>query len=295
MSAVRLVFPLVVATVLAVVATATHRRLRPNLAAPLLTVAIAAVTFAIVPAVAVIALGYFAHRLELGGALEWCGDVLGMHAPVPPWLGLPALIVAALAAVRTRAVLRSWRHFRRVSSDGVETATSDALFAYTLPGAGGQIIVSSNLLAELDADELAVVLSHEQAHARHRHDRHVLVAAVADALMPLVRPLQRRLLFTLERWADEEAVAASGGNRTMVACTLARVALSRDHDHGPAPATAVARLGVAGRVEALLDPPALARPRLWIALMGTGIFAVLGAGVVQLHHIAPLVAALCPG
>jgi beta-lactamase regulating signal transducer with metallopeptidase domain len=170
---------------------------------------------------------------------------------------------------------------------------SAALFAYTLPGRGGQVVMSSGLVGELTPEELAVVLAHERAHALHRHDRHVLIADLANAVVPVVRPLQRRLVFALERWADETAVAITGADRRMVAHTLARVALS--HDVGPAPAVAFGGLGVAARVEALLDPPSLSRARLWVTVMSVGIGTVAAAGAVQVHHVVPLLVALCPG
>ncbi len=293
MISVQLIAPLVVAAVVAIAATATHRRLQPMIAAPLLTATIAAVSFAVAPSTLVIALGFLAHQPLFGGALAWCRDALGLHAAIPSWLGIPALALVVLAVIRSRSVIGSWRRYRRLEPAVPEVIESDALFAYTLPGRGGQIVLSSGLIGELAPEELAVVLAHERAHVLHRHDRHVLVADLADAIFPFVRPLQRRLVFVLERWADETAVAAVGGDRRMVARTLARVALS--HAPGPAPAVAFGGLGVAARVEALLDPPSVSRARLWLTVMITGIAVVTLAGAVQVHHVAPLLVALCPG
>jgi hypothetical protein len=290
---VQLIAPLLIATVVAVAATATHRRLHPTIAAPLLTATIAAVSFAAAPTMFVIGVGYLAHEPMFGGALAWCRDALGLHAAIPSWLGLPALTLVVLAVVRTRSVVRSWRSYRRLHSMAPEVIESRALFAYTLPGRGGQIVMSSGLVGELAPDELAVVLAHERAHALHRHDRHVLVADLADAVLPFVRPLRSRLVFVLERWADDAAAAAVGGDRRLVARTLARVALS--HAAGPAPAVAFGGLGVAARVEALLNPPSVSGARLWAVVMITGIAAVAAAGAVQVHHVVPLLVALCPG
>lgn len=293
MISVQLIFPLVIAAVVAIAATATHRRLRPRLAAPLLTATIAAVSLAIAPSMFVIGLGYLAHERLFGSPLAWCRDALGLHAAIPSWLGLPALGFDVLAVVRARSVIRSWRRFRRCHSSAAEVIESEAMFAYTLPGPGGQVVVSSGLVRKLTPEELAVVLAHEHAHALHRHDRHVLIADLANAMVPLVRPLQRRLVFVLERWADETAVATTGGDRRMVARTLANVALS--HAPGPAPAVAFGGLGVAARVEALLNPPSLSCARVWMTVMGAGIATVALAGTVQVHHVIPLLVALCPG
>jgi Zn-dependent protease with chaperone function len=150
---------------------------------------------------------------------------------------------------RLRSVLRSWRRLRSPRSDGFEIVPSDSLFAYTLPGRG-RVIVSSGLVRTLEPEELAIVLAHEVAHALHRHDRYVLTAELGAALVPFVHPLRRRLLFALERWAEEAAVACVQGDRPKVARTLARVALV--DEAVPAAAVGIAWLGVAGRFEALL-------------------------------------------
>jgi peptidase M48-like protein len=290
---VELIAPLIIAAVVAIAATATHRRLQPMIAAPLLTATIAAVSLAVAPAILVLALGYLAHRPLVGGTLAWCHDAFGLHAAIPSWLGLPALAFVVLGVVRTRSVVRSWRRYHRHQSAAPEVIESEALFAYTFPGPGGQIVMSSGLVGELAPEELAVVLAHERAHALHRHDRHVLVADLADAVVPFIRPLQRRLVFVLERWADETAVATTGGDRRVVARTLARVALS--HATQPGSAVAFSGLGVAARVDALLDPPSVSRARLWVTVMTAGIAAVVAAGAVQVHHVVPLLVALCPG
>jgi beta-lactamase regulating signal transducer with metallopeptidase domain len=201
--------------------------------------------------------------------------------------------LVVLAVVRSQSVIRSWKGYRRLDPAVPEVVESEALFAYTLPGRGGQIVLSSGLVGELAPEELAVVLAHERAHVLHRHDRLVLVADLANAIVPFVRPLQRRLVFVLERWADETAVATIGGDRRVVARTLARVALS--HGGVPAPAVAFGGLGVAARVDALLDPPSGAGSRPWMMVMATGVVAVAIAGVVQVHHVLPLLLALCPG
>ena len=151
-------------------------------------------------------------------------------------------------------------------------------------------MLSSGLIELLDDDEQAVVLAHEQAHARHRHDRYLLVAQLAAAAVPALRPLTSRVQFSIERWADE-AAAAECGDRDFVARTLGKVAL---YDASPAGMLSFAGLGVSARVGALLAEPAPA-PRnatmlgLWLAIGFTGVLALF-----QLHHLLSLVTALCP-
>ena len=108
----------------------------------------------------------------------------------------------------------------------VEITDHDQTFAFTLPGRGGQVVLSTGLIDMLDEAEQQVVLAHERAHAHHRHDRYLLTAQLAAAVMPLLRPLAGRLQFSLERWADETAVARCG-DRGFVARTLGKVALRR--------------------------------------------------------------------
>lgn len=292
MISLRLIVPLFAAAVAGVAATAMHRRLPSRLAAPLLAATVAAVTFAVAPAIVVVAMGYLAHLPWLSGAFAWCRDALGIHTPIPGWLGLPAVGLLGVAVVRVGMVVTSWRFFRRATSRGDVIVPSAALFAYTLPGPGRQVVVSSGLVEYLTPAELEVVLAHERAHADHRHDRYVLTADLANAFVPLVRPLRRRLLFTLERWADEAAVSHADGDRAMVARTLARVALAGGTV--PAGALGVVGLGVGGRVDALLDPPVLGRPGPWIFVMVAGVALVGAAGAVQLHHLLPVLIALCP-
>jgi hypothetical protein len=288
---IRLIIPLLLAATVGVAATATHRKLPPRLAAALLALTIASLTIAVVPALLLVALGWLTHQSILDGALTWCRHALGAHGEIPAWIGVPAAVVLGVSAVRITSVVRSWRLFHRRGSNGYEVVASDALFAYTLPGAGGQTLVSAALVDSLTPTELAVVLAHEQAHAEHRHDRYVLAADLADAMMPLLRPLRRRLVFVLERWADEAAVSQADGDRTMVARTLARVALA--HDTVPTPAMGVAGLGVVGRVDALLNPPQGGRTAVWASVMAAGVAAAATAAALQLHHLFPLVIVLC--
>lgn len=291
MNSLQLILPLGVAAAMAVAIAATHRRIPPRYAALLLSATIIAVSLAVLPALAILAVGYVAHLSMMGGIVEWCQDALGVHTPVPSWLGLPSLAIVLLAVTRVGSVFRSWRSIRRTDVGEPEVVRSKSWFAYTLPGPGGRIVVSSALVDALTPDELAVVICHERTHARHRHDRYVLVADIANALLPVIRPLQHRLLFALERWADEASVSAASGDRNTVARTIARVALA--HAPGPAPATGLVGLGVAARVDALSNPRTLLRPNAWTTAVAIGPVAVLGAATVQVHHLIPLIVALC--
>lgn len=286
-----LVLPLIVAVGLAIVVTTSHRRLPPVVAARAVTITLAVVAMAAVPTVWIVAFGFVSHLPVLGGRLDWCAEAVGVNGPVPFWVGVPAVMVSVAGVVRVRVVLRSYRQLRHDRPGGVEIAEHDRPFAFTLPGRGGHVVLSSGLIDMLDEAEQGVVLEHEQAHASHRHDRYLLTAQLAAALVPILRPLAGRLQFSLERWADEMAVTHCG-DRAFVGRTLGKVAL---RSVAPAGALGFAGLGVPARVAALLGPPTMplrssAQVALWGAIAMTGVLAAF-----QLHHLAGLITALCPG
>jgi Zn-dependent protease with chaperone function len=287
------VLPLVVALAVSLVTTALHRRIRPDVSARLLTGAIVGTAVAVVPTMVVLAVGFLAHLSVLDGGLDWCRTVIGFHADVNPWVGGVATAVLIVGVVRLVRVLRAWRRHRCCDPGDPQVVESNELFAYSLPGPGRRVALSAGLVRSLDGDELAVVMAHERGHAEHRHDRHLLLADLAAALVPAVVPLRRRLRFVLERWADESAVIAVGGDREFVAFTLARVALAQaDMPNGVA---AFNGLGVAARVEALLQPRQLSHEGWWSSTMGVGVTVVMIAAAVQAHHLLGLLVTLCPG
>lgn len=285
------VTPLFLAMALATVVTALHRRLPPALATRAVAVTMVVVVGAAIPTMWLTTLAFLAHSPLTGGGFEWCAKALGVHEPVPVALGGAAAFVAV---VGTYQALRAIRHHRSLRHDhfgAVQVVGHDQPFAFTLPGRGGQIVLSSALTSLPDDREQHVVLAHEAAHASHRHDRYLLVAHVASSAIPLLRPLATRLEYSLERWADEVA-ARSCGDRTFVAQTLGRVALGQFSTAGVA---GFAGLGVPARVAALLAPP-VRRPHrvvvvtMWLTIATTALLSLL-----QLHHLSALVAALCPG
>lgn len=288
-----LMVPLLVALAIALATTALHRRVRPQLSASLLSGAIVGVAAAIVPTMIILAVGFLAHAPYLGGGFEWCHSVLGFHSSVNPWLGGTAAMAVGIGAVRVRRSLRAWRRHRCAHAGSPAVIDSDDWFAYSLPGPGQRVAISAGLVESLDERELEIVLAHERGHASHRHDRHLLAAELAAAMVPPLEWLRRRLRFALERWADEEAVDVAGGDRERVALTLARVALGRVES--PGTLAAFNGLGVTARVEALLRPRHLRHEPVWSATIGVGVVAVVVAAVVQAHHTAGLLITLCPG
>ena len=284
-----LILPLLVAIAMAATVTTIHHRLPASIAARAVLASVVVVAAAAVPTLWILGLGYLIHLPFLMNTFGWCEQVFGVHNSLSPLIGLPAILAAGIGTVQAVCVLHTYRRLRHDGLAPIEIARHLQPFAFTLPGRGGHIVVSTGLVELLDEDERRVVLAHEGAHAQYRHDRYLLVAQLATAAMPMLRPLSSRLQFSLERWADETA-AKECGDRHFVARTLGKVAL---HSVSPVGVLSFASLGVTARVAALLAPPN-PTPRssmligLWFAIAATGAFAGL-----QIHHLTSLVSALC--
>lgn len=285
--------PAAAAIVAAVGAGLVGRRLPPALATKLLTSAVVVAATAAFSAAAAVAAAYVAQLRGLARVLGWCHAVVGHHHDhVAPEVGLLAIVLLGVMSVAgARAALR-WRRAvrRRVPIDEVEIVGADAPVAYAVPGRPGHVVVSVGMIRRLDADERRVLFAHEEAHLAHRHHRFLVVAHVAAAAVPLLRPLCKHIVFSTERWADEVA-ATSVGSRDLVARAIAKAALAGQPSSS---ALAFIGTGVVARVEALLRGRTSV---LWVAAL-TGLLvtlllaSVMGLGV-QVHHLATLVDHVC--
>ena len=107
-----------------------------------------------------------------------------------------------------------------------------------------------------------------------------------------LRPLADQLRLATERSADEAAVQSMGDDRRLVARSIARAAVSADKYHNLVGAFGGSSVPL--RVDALMSPPPPALVlRAGAATAATLSLLSLGAGGVQLHHIAELVQHLC--
>ena len=285
-----MVLPLLIAALLALAVAMWHRRVPPVVAARTTTAVLVLVAAVAVPTVWLAGLSFLTHAPVIGRWLDACVDSLGAHHQVAPWIGVPAVALAAIGTWRAVGVVRTYRGLRHTDG-GVHVVDHPEAFAFTTPGRHGRIIVSSTLDAHLTAQELAVVLAHERAHARHRHDLYLLAAQISAALLMPLHPLVNRLRYSIERWADEDAVVECG-DRRLVARTLGRVALI---GAAPQPALAFAGLGVPARMAALMAPPVRRSGRvhrLALVLL-IGLTAVFAA--VQMQHLVDMVLAFCFG
>lgn len=282
--------PVVTAIALAITLTALHRRLPPAFAARVATATLVVVCAAALPSLWIIGLGFLAHAPLIGGGFRWCTMAFGLHDRLPMLISVPALFFATIGTTRAVGAWRTHRRLLMHEPGPIERTGDPNPYAVAIPGRGGRIVISEGLVELLDHEEISIVLAHERTHTRYRHDRMLLVARMADAACPLLRPLTRRLRFSLERWADE-AAARFCGDRRRVARILAKVALSDE----TAPALlGFTGLGVAARAQALLAPPTPAPRRTTVAAILAGIGGTAALSLVQLHHLGALIAVLCP-
>lgn len=272
--------PLVVALVLLATGGPLLDRMRPSVAARCAAVLTASVLAAAFPTLWIMGLSGIAHLGFHNPLIDWSYHLLPDHRPLGAVVGLGALAAALVGTVRAVRILRGHRGLRTVHSAPLEIIRADAVFAYTLPGPAGTIVVSTGLVDSLDDVELQVVVEHERVHAGHRHDRFKLLALVAQAFLPPVRSVTKRLDFYLERWADEQAVEATATDRQVAARTIAKVALATA---SPAFALGVADHGIAARARALLLPAPAPR-RGTRASMAAIVLGTVWLALFQLHH-----------
>jgi hypothetical protein len=212
---------------------------------------------------------------------------------VPASIGC-GLVLAALGGTFARTTVRYARWNRELTREldghgsvsGVVILRGKEPVAFSAPGRGGRIAISSGMLDALGPAERDSLLAHERAHLRLGHHRFLIAVTLAAALNPLLRPLCSAARFALERWADE-AAAQQIGDRKVVATAVAKAALAGRAE----PGFALAATGgpVPRRVSALLAAPtrrlpaALLSATLVLGVTGWSAQTVLDAAT-DLHH-----------
>lgn len=282
-----LVAPAVVAVVVGLAAGRLQRHLSPAVATAAYTAAAALAAVAVGGAVVVLAALSIAQLPMVADNLDWCRALAADHT-VPTWLG--AGFIIGLVSIVTSGVRSRPRRRPAVpmAADELVVLPIDEPEAYAVPGRPGHIVVSTGMLRRLDDDERRVLLAHERAHLRYHHHRYIAVADLAAGLVPLLRPLGRRVRFATERWADEDAAAAVG-DRSLVARAICSAALAGK----PVGALALAELGVPARVEAMLEQHTVSSRRVTAASTVTALLVVALSSSWQLHHLAAFAAHVC--
>jgi Zn-dependent protease with chaperone function len=201
-----------------------------------------------------------------------------LQDPVPKLIGVTAVVLLIVGAIRVEKVLRARRATTRELRAVCSSCGAGELAVVALD-APGRILVTRGLLSALDGDERRVVLAHERAHLRGKH--HWLRAAteVCAAVNPLLIPVREAVAFLVERSADEHAAAVTG-SRELVARALTKAALASGAASGaprwPA-ALPFAGCGVGARVVALRSDPPRPEPLVPSGVLALGVATTIAA------------------
>jgi Zn-dependent protease with chaperone function len=262
--------PVAASIMLALASGGLSRHLSPATAVPLLTLLALATSLATGLVLCLAAFGAMAQLPFLADRAGWSGGVLAPGDLEPGWGALPGAIAAALLTAAVIFTIRAARDLARAGRACRELGGPDRLVitrddrptAYSVPTRAGAIVVSTGMLQLLSADERRALLAHEDSHLRHRHALYVLVADLAAAANPLLRPLASRVRLAVELQADEDAVAETGDRRA-VARALARASLAVSAaGRGPHGRLALAQTDATARIRALTEPRGRRR-RAW--------------------------------
>ena len=273
--------PVAASVMLALASGGLSRRLAPALAVPLLTLLALATSLATGLVLCVAAFGALAQLPFLAALGGWSGEALAPGNLAPGWGvvagGIAAALLAAALVVTVRAarsLAQAGRACRQLAGpDRLVITRDDRPAAYAVPSRAGAIVVSTGMLALLSAPERQALLAHEEAHLRHRHAVYVLLADLAAAANPLLRPLAGQVRLAVELQADEDAARFTGDRRT-VARALARASLAVT-GHSPGGSLAMAQTEAGARIRALTGPPRARRP--WAAAAAVVLIAASGA------------------
>lgn len=282
--------PAVILTALSLALAWRPLPVHPAWSARILVISVVTTALAALSTALFVAAVYLARLLPVDSVLSsGRGRLLLDHGPMPTNVGLMALFLLAVGLFGTiRVGVGWWRDMRAVRVDTPSIRGHETPIAVAVPGHRGGVLVSTGMMRILSREQLQVVFRHEHAHLRHRHHVYAILGALSAAVFPPLNSTQRSLRLALERWADEDAAAATG-DRELVAHTIARVALA-----APAPRSAwhlaFAQSQVVHRVEALLgDAPSGSRVAGPALVGGTGVASGgIASSCVQLHHLLGL-------
>ncbi|MFF8966969.1 M56 family metallopeptidase [Streptomyces globisporus] len=230
----------------------------------------------------------------------WSDDEVREAVPHDAFAGkasILALVVVTAACGFTvhrhfRFRARAHRALRGLGGGGDVAVLPDAIpYAYALPGSPGRVMVSTAMLASLEPAERRALFAHERAHLAGRHHRLLLATRLAGCVNPLLRPLLGALVYSTERWADEEAARVTG-DRRLTARAVGKAALvARPVPGGPAVAAFATAGPVPRRVAALLGP--VPPDRSWPpALTPAGAAALVAAAGTTVSALSALNAAV---
>ncbi|MFE6701175.1 M56 family metallopeptidase [Streptomyces sp. NPDC057718] len=229
----------------------------------------------------------------------WSDDEVREAVPHDAFAGKASILV--LVVVTAACGFTVHRHYRfrararralaGLPGGDVAVLPDDVPYAYALPGSPGRVMVSTAMLASLEPAEHRALFAHERAHLAGRHHRLLLATRLAGCVNPLLWPLLGALVYSTERWADEEAARITG-DRRLTARAVGKAALVARPVPGGAAFAAFAAAGpVPRRVAALLGP--VPPDRGWPpALTPAGVAALVAAAGTTVSALSALNAAV---
>lgn len=242
---------------------------------------------AVVITVAVLAGGFALGSAPGRWFREACFAFVDHHQVAVP-VGIASVAAAVVIGFRIHGVMSRWAR-TEVPVERLTVVDEARPVAFAVGGRTGAVVVSTGMLDALDSNERRVLLAHERAHLDQGHDRFLLAAAIAAAVMPCGARLAEQVRLATERGADRAAVSAVDGDRALVARSIARAALAADA-HQPAMAFTGSTVG--RRVRDLIEEPRTAP----IPIRLGALAAVAGAGMsgsVFVHHLGELAMHIC--
>jgi Zn-dependent protease with chaperone function len=153
--------------------------------------------------------------------------------------------------------------------------------AFCIPGARPLLVLSSGMVAELGADQLAAVVAHERAHLREHHHLLLLPFVAWEAALPVLPAAGRAhgsVRELVEMRADDVALASLSGAvpRRTLAQAIVAVAGGAGGAGVPGGALAVTGSVTGARVVRLLAPPVpLPAAARWSALTAAVLLLAL--------------------
>lgn len=232
-----------------------------------------------------------------GPAVGWAAGIAATGVA-----GAAVVVWRGNSRVRRRVAADLWLGERRVIAGHqvvVLPVTRPVALSFEHGRSERVIVLSTALLATLDPAQVEAVVRHEAAHLRHRHQRLLTFASVAEQVLGWVPAVERSvaaLRLALERWADEEASCPSAAARRAVRDSL--LSLAGVHAVAGVAGFAEART-VAARVVALESPPPPPSVAQHAALYvpGSGAGALAGSALLSWGGHVQMVVAMsgrCP-
>jgi len=267
-------------------------RLRPWLAAWILTLLSAAAVTASAGALSAVIVAQLASVPWLAARVGWCVKMAG--GPLPLVSVVAALLAAGSAGFNlSRAARRQRSEAGGFGADPVVVVPSASVVALAVPGRfgqPGQIVVTTGMLGALDPDERRAMFAHELAHLSLRHHLFRRVSGLAAAVLPLLRTVHLEVGFATERWADERA-ARDVGSRSLVARAVAKGAFAAAGEPLPPGVMALTGARTEARITSLLEDHGPSVPAE--ATFTTAALVTVGLAATQVHHLVTLALNAC--